>query len=90
MPDQSYERSRINISYQSKVKGGENVTLPLKILVMGDFNPNPEDPEQPLKERRAWDVHKGNFNQMMGEMGTNLDFNVPDRLHEGGGMPCWA
>jgi len=83
MADQSYERSRINIAYKSKVKGGENVKLPLRMLVMGDFNPNPDDPNQPVRERRKWRVDKGTFNQVMSEMGTNVDINVPDKLHEG-------
>lgn len=83
MADQAYERSRINISYKSKVRGGENVKLPLRMMVMGDFNPNPDDPNQAIRERRLWRVDKGTFNTVMNEMGTNVDFNVPDRLHEG-------
>jgi len=85
MPDQTYERSRINIEYKSKIKDGENVKLPLRMLVMGDFNPNPPDPEQPVAERRKWRVDKGTFNQVMSEMGTNVDINVPDKLHEDAG-----
>jgi len=83
MPDQSYEKSRINISYKSKVKGGENVKLPLRMLVMGKFNPHPDDPDQPLRDRRKWRVDKGTFNKVMAEMGTNVELNVPDKLHEG-------
>ena len=83
MPDQAYEKSRINIAYKSKVKGGENVKLPMRMLVMGKFNPNPDDPDQPVRERRKWRVDKGTFNQVMGEMNTNLDVNVADKLHEG-------
>ncbi|MCP5069577.1 MAG: type VI secretion system contractile sheath small subunit [bacterium] len=83
MTDQAYEKSRINISYQSKLKGGENVKLPLRMLVMGKFNPNSDDPEQPLGERRKWSVDKGTFNKVMSEMGTNIEVNVADKLHEG-------
>ncbi len=83
MADQSYERSRINISYKSKIRGGENVKLPLRMLVTGDFNPNPDDPNQAVRDRRLWRVDKGTFNSVMAEMGTNVEFNVADKLHEG-------
>ena len=83
MADQAYEKSRINISYKSKVKGGENVKLPLRMLVTGNFNPLPDDPDQPIRERRKWRVDKGTFNQVMSELGTKLEINVADKLHEG-------
>lgn len=84
MADQAYERSRVNISYKSKVAGGENVKLPLRILVTGKFNPNPDDPNERLRDRRKWQVDKGTFNSVMADMGTNIEVNVPDKLHEGG------
>ena len=83
MPDQPYEKSRINIAYVSKVKGGENVKLPLRMLVLGKFNPNPDDPDEAIRDRRKWRVDKGTFNKVMDEMGTNLEINVADKLHEG-------
>jgi type VI secretion system protein ImpB len=56
----------------------EDVELPLKMLVMGDFSTKKDD--TPIAERRLLDVNKDNFNQVMEGQGLGLDLSVSNRL----------
>jgi len=72
--------SRINIRYHNKVTGQEKVELPLKLLLVGDFNFREDD--TPLGERKKISVNKDNFASVMREQGLKLEMTVPNRLSD--------
>ena len=74
-------KERVNIVYRPATGDAkEEVELPLKVLVMGDFTLNPDD--RPLEDRAPIDVNKENFNQVMREQKISLSFNVENCLTE--------
>ncbi len=75
-------KERVNIVYKPATGDAqEEVELPLKMLMMGDFTCRP-DP-RPLEDRKPINVDKDNFSKVMAEQKLNLNFSVPDRLSEG-------
>ncbi len=72
-------RERINIVYKPATGGAqEEIELPLKQLVMGDFTFRKDD--RRLEDRKPINVDKDNFNQVMREQELSLAFTVPNRL----------
>jgi len=72
-------KERINIVYRpatGDVK--EDVELPLKILVMGDFTGKPDD--RALEKRDPVNIDKDNFNEVLKAHSLGLNFTVPNRL----------
>jgi type VI secretion system protein ImpB len=79
---------RINIVYKSLRDGvQEEIELPLKLMVVGDFSFRPDD--TPLEERKAISLDKDNFNDVMAQQKINTNFNVANKLSgkEGDEMP---
>jgi type VI secretion system protein ImpB len=75
-------KERVNIVYQPATGNAqEQVELPLKILMMGDFTGKPDD--RPLEERAPINVDKDNFTDVMGSVGLTLSLSVPNRLQDG-------
>ncbi|MDR2323869.1 MAG: type VI secretion system contractile sheath small subunit [Acidovorax sp.] len=76
-------KERISIRYVPATGGEqEEVELPLKMLVTGDFKGHEE--ETALEDRTAVNINKDNFNKVMSEFGLQLAMDVPARLEEGG------
>jgi len=74
-------KERVNIVYKPDTGDQkEAIELPLKILVMGDFKGR-ED-EKALEERKAINIDKDNFNDVMEGQGLSLEMNVPNHLSE--------
>ncbi len=72
-------RERVNIVYRPATGDAkEDVELPLKRLVMGDFTGAPDD--RPLEKREPVNIDKDNFDQVLKAQGLSLDMNVPNRL----------
>lgn len=72
-------RERVNIVYRPATGDAkEDVELPLKILVMGDFTGAPDD--RPLEKREPVNIDKDNFDQVLKAQGLSLEINVPNRL----------
>ncbi|NMG67096.1 type VI secretion system contractile sheath small subunit [Azoarcus indigens] len=72
-------KERINIKYVPATGGQqEEVELPLKMLVTGDFKGHEE--ATPLEERTAVRIDKDNFNSVMEKAGLTLNMDVPSRL----------
>ncbi len=72
-------KERINIVYRpatGDVK--EDVELPLKVLVMGDFTGRPDD--RPLEKRDPINIDKDNFNEVLKAHNISLNLTVPNRL----------
>ncbi len=74
-------KERVNIVYKpDSGNQKEEVELPLKMLVMGDFKGR-ED-EKSLDERKAINIDKDNFNDVMEGQGLSLEMTVPNHLSE--------
>ena len=72
-------KERVNIRYKpatGDVK--EEVELPHKLLVIGDFCGRPDD--TPLAERKRIDLNKDNFNDVLRAQKLRIDLKVPNRL----------
>lgn len=81
-------KERVNITYKPATGDAqEEVELPLKMLVIGDFTGRADD--RPVEERKPINVDKDNFNQVMKEQKLGLTMNVADKLsgEEGAELP---
>lgn len=81
-------RERINIVYKPATGGAqEEIELPLKQLVMGDFTFRKDD--RPVEDRKPVNVDKDNFNEVMRKHELTLNVTVPNRLSgkEGDELP---
>jgi type VI secretion system protein ImpB len=72
-------KERVNVVYRPAVGDAtEEVELPLKILVMGDFVQR-ED-ERTLEDRKPINVDSDNFNDVLAGQNLKLNTLVPDTL----------
>jgi len=72
-------RERVNIIYKTYVGDAEEeIELPLRFLVMGDFTGREED--TPIEERPTISVDKDNFNEVLEAQKVSLEINVPNKL----------
>jgi len=72
-------KERVNIVYRASVGDArEDVELPLKTLVMGDFTGSPDD--RPLEAREPVNVDKDNFDDVMKAQGISFSVMVPNKL----------
>lgn len=79
---------RINIVYKPATGNmQEQVELPLKMLMMGDFTGRQDD--RPLEERAPINVDKMNFNEVMAQQDLKVTLSVTDKLsnEEGANLP---
>lgn len=72
-------KERINIVYRPATNMDEEVELPLKLLVVGDFTGR-ED-ETAVEERERIKIDKDNFNDVLREQNIQMQFGVKDRLN---------
>lgn len=74
-------KERVNIVYRPATGDAqEEVELPLKLLVMGDFT-LAED-ERALEEREPINIDKDNFNEVLKAQNLSLNITVPNRLSD--------
>jgi type VI secretion system protein ImpB len=72
-------KERVNIVYRPALGDAkEEVELPLKLLVMGDFTGRPDD--RPLEKREPVNIDKDNFNEVLKAQGLGLNLTVPNKL----------
>lgn len=77
-------KERINIVYKPATGDAkEEIELPLKLLVMGDFTQRTED--ESLENRPMVTIDKDNFNDVLRGQNLNLTFNVDNTLSKDGG-----
>lgn len=79
---------RVNIVYKPATGNmQEQVELPLKVLMMGDFTSR-ED-KRPLEERAPINVDKSNFTEVMAQQDLSVTLSVEDKLsnEEGASLP---
>ncbi len=74
--------SRVNIRYVKDTGDAkEEIELPLKLLVLGDFTLREDD--TPLEDRQKISVNKNNFEDVMREQHLELELVVPDTIRGG-------
>lgn len=81
-------RERVNIVYKPATGDAkEQVELPLKVVMMGDYTLRPDD--RMLEDRKPIDVNKDNFEDVMRSQELSLTINADNRLsdEEGAQMP---
>ncbi len=72
-------KERVNIVYKSNTGDqSEDVELPLKLLVMGDFTGRNSD--DVIEDRAPKNINKDNFDEVMKSFNISADFNVTDTL----------
>ncbi|MCR4310535.1 MAG: type VI secretion system contractile sheath small subunit [Deltaproteobacteria bacterium] len=72
-------KERVNIVYRPATGDAkEEVELPLKLLVMGDFTGGPDD--RPLEKREPVNIDKDNFDDVMKAQGISLNLTVPNKI----------
>ena len=75
-------KERVNIVYKTFIGDAqEDVELPMRFLVMGDFTNRPDS--TPIEEREPISVDKDNFDEVLAAQKVSLQANVSDRLSEG-------
>ena len=72
-------KERVNITYKPATGDAkEEVELPLKVLVMGDFTGTAD--ETPVEARKALNVDKDNFDDVLNSYNIKLDTVVENKL----------
>ncbi len=72
-------KERVNIVYRPATGDAkEEVELPLKLLIMGDFIGKPDD--RPVEKREPTNIDKDNFNEVLKAQGLSLNLTVPNKL----------
>jgi type VI secretion system protein ImpB len=72
-------KERVNIVYRPATGDAkEDVELPLKILVMGDFTGGTD--ERPVEKRDPVNIDKDNFNDVLKGQNISLNMTVPNKL----------
>ncbi len=75
-------KSRLTLKYKTEVSGQpEDLTLPLRMLVTGDFSlGSSKDRKVDLEERRLRNMDGKNTDAVMKDMGMSLKFAVPNKI----------
>ncbi len=74
-------KERVNIVYRPATGDAkEEVELPLKLLVVGDFTSSPDG--RMVEEREPINIDKDNFNEVLRAQNLSLDLTVPNKLSE--------
>lgn len=72
-------KERVNIVYRPATGDAkEEVELPLKLLIMGDFTLRPDD--RMVEEREPINIDKDNFNEVLKGQNLSLDATIPNKL----------
>ena len=73
-------KERVNIVYKPATNAAEDVELPLKMLMLGDYTLQPD--ARALEDRKPVNVDKENFNEVLAAHNIQLNLQVPDRLQK--------
>ena len=74
-------KERVNIVYRPATGDvQEDVELPLKLMVLGDFTLRKDDTM--LEDRKPISVDKDNFDKVMQSQGLSLQLQVPNKLSD--------
>lgn len=75
-------KSRLTLKYKTEISGQpEDLTLPMRLLVTGDFSlGTSKDRKVDLEERRLRNMDGKNTNAVMNDMGMSLKFAVANKI----------
>ena len=72
-------KERINVTFKpSNGEGLDELELPLKLMMMGDYTLKVDD--RKIEDRKAININKNNFNEVLEKHNLNLELQVPNRL----------
>ena len=72
-------KERINVTFKpSSGEGLDELELPLKLMMMGDYTLKTDD--RKIEDRKAININKNNFNEVLEKHNLSLDLQVPNRL----------
>ena len=72
---------RVQIEYDVEVYGSEKtIQLPFVMGVMADLSGKPQDPLEPLDERKYLEIDVDNFDDRLKSMKPRAAFHVPNTL----------
>ena len=72
-------KERINVTFKpSSGEGLDELELPLKLMMMGDYTLKADD--RKIEDRKAININKNNFNEVLEKHNLNLELQVPNRL----------
>jgi type VI secretion system protein ImpB len=71
-------KERVNIVYKPAGDAQEDVELPLRILMLGDFTGRADD--TPVEDRKPISIDKDNFNDVLEQYSLAVNVTVPDTL----------
>jgi type VI secretion system protein ImpB len=71
-------KERVNIVYKPATNAAEDVELPLKMLMLGDYSLQAD--ARTLEDRKPINVDKDNFNDVLAAHQIELNLQVPNRL----------
>lgn len=72
-------KERVNITYKPATGNAqEEVELPLKLLVIGDFTQKEDD--RPIEDRKPINIDKDTYNDVLKAQNLSLDLSVPNKL----------
>ena len=78
-------KERVNITFKPAIGGAqEDVELPLKLLVLGDFTLREE--LRKLEDRKPIAINQNTFDEVLAKQALSLTLNVPNRLQENTGV----
>jgi type VI secretion system protein ImpB len=74
-------KERVNVTFKPATGGAqEEIELPLKLMVLGDFTQRADD--RKIEDRKPIAIDKHNFDEVLAKQELNLTFAIPNRLQE--------
>jgi type VI secretion system protein ImpB len=74
-------KERINVTYKPATGDqSEEIEIPYKVTILGEFNPNEE--KKPVEQKKAVNINKNNFNEVLKHQNLSLEFSVANRLSD--------
>lgn len=74
-------KERINITFKPAIDGAqEEIELPLKLLVLGDFTQRADD--QVIEDRKPVSIDRNNFDEVLASQKLAVTVSVPNRLQD--------
>jgi len=76
-------RPRVQISYDVETNGAmQKIELPFVVGVLADLSGQPTTPLRPLKERKAVNIDRDNFDDVLAKAAPRVAMKVQNRLTE--------